>query len=253
MMNRAKYAGAGLALVLSMACSGSRSDTPVVTRTGDTSTTSPAGASVAARGRSMVRLVNAVPADQRIDVSGNDRTVFSSIEYKAVTAYQEIGDNQVTFRLRRAGRDSVLNQNRETLTDGSRYTIVTLPGEHGELGMRILKDEVGPDSGTARLRIINAAPDIGKIDVAILGQKEPLFSGVAYAGEADYKDVAPGTITLDVRSDLKNRRPVQLKRRLFEAGRAYTIVLAGKGTSDIETIAFDDTEVSARLTLGGTP
>ena len=40
------------------------------------------GDSAAGQGRSMVRLVNALPANQSIDVSGDDRTIFSAVSYK---------------------------------------------------------------------------------------------------------------------------------------------------------------------------
>jgi hypothetical protein len=50
--------------------------------------------------------------------------------------------------------------------------------------MRILRDEVVPDSGNARIRVINASPGIKDADVALQGQKDPLFSDLDYAADA---------------------------------------------------------------------
>jgi Domain of unknown function (DUF4397) len=247
-----KVVGAALALTLGLGCGGGRTDRAVVTRADDKSSVSPAGTDVANRGKSLVRLVNALSLGKRIDVSGDDRTVFTNVEYRAVTAYHEIGDNLVTFRLRAAGGDSVLGDNTQAMADGSRYTIVAMPGVHGDPVLLFLRDEVVPDAGKARIRVINAAPDIGTVDVAFLGEKLPLFGGVKYASEAGYKDIAPGTMTIDIRSDLKTRKPIQLKDRRFEAGKAYTIVLAGWGTSGIDSITFDDTEAGRPIALGRT-
>lgn len=250
MKNAVRLTGIALVLVMGSACSGARTERPVVTRADGDSTTSPSGTQVASQGKSLVRLVNALSSKQRISVSGDDLAVFVDVGYKAVTGYHELTDNLITFRLRLPAADSVLSENRETLTDGSRYTIVALPGKHGAPSMRILRDEVVPAEGQAKLRVINAAPDIGSIDVAQVGQKETIFSAVRYADEAGYKDITPGTVTLDIRSDLKTMKPVQLKDRQFEAGRAYTIVLTGWGTRGIDVIDFDDTETGGRLALG---
>ena len=254
MLNTSKFIATGLAVALAAGCGGGKTDRPVATNSDGSSSASPAGTDVAKQGKSLVRLVNALPAKQDVDVSGDDRMVFSGVEYKKVTPYAEMRDNLVTFRLRPAGRDSVLADNHETLTDGYRYTIVALPGEHGEPRMRILRDEVVPDAGKARIRVINAAPDIGEIDVAMQGQKDALFSGVNYGSEAGYKDIDPTTSTIDIRSDLRTRRSIQLKNMTFEAGKAYTIVLAGWGTNAIEAITFDDSTINqTNLSLEARP
>ena len=67
------------------------------------------------------------------DVYADDNKAFSAVEYKTVTPYAFIADNQVTFRLRAAGQlGEPLAENRELLMDGSRYTIVAIPGERGQ-------------------------------------------------------------------------------------------------------------------------
>lgn len=231
----------GLALAATMACAGAKTDRPVVTTADGESKASPSGTEMAKEGKSLVRLVNAIPGKAGIDISSEDRTVFTGIDYKGVTSYAEIRDNAVTFRLRATGHDSSLADNKEMMTDGYRYTIVALPGEKGEPRMRILRDEVVPDSGKARIRVINAAPDIGNVDVAMQGQKDALFHNVHYGTEAGFTDIAPTSATLEVRSDLKTRKPLLLKNMHFVAGKAYTIVLSGWGTGGIDAITFDDT------------
>jgi hypothetical protein len=190
----------------------------------------------------MVRLVNALPANQSIDVSGDDRTLFTAVPYKKVTAYVEVKDNQVTFRLRPAAKDSAIADNSEMMADGNRYTIVALPDDKGGATMRILRDEVVPDSGKARIRVINASPGIKDADVALQGQKDPIFSDVDYATEAGYKDITPTTATLEIRQDDPNARPILVKNLHLEAGKAYTIVLTGWKSKPVEVITFDDSE-----------
>jgi hypothetical protein len=225
-------------LAASTACSKTQTDRPVVSTTGTgAASTSASGDSAAARGKSMVRLVNAVPG-QNVDVTGDELPVFTGIAWKTVTPYVEVRDNVVKFRLRAPGRDSTLAENTETLADGHRYTIVVLPGEHGERSMRVLRDEVVPDPGKARIRVVNAAPDLGQLDVAVAGARDALFDDVDYGHEAGPKDVDPMAASIDIRSD-RAGSPVRVRNMTIAAGRSYTIVVAGR-RGGFETITFDD-------------
>ena len=107
-----KFMTALLAIGVSASCKGARTDRPVATNAGGDTTVSPSGDQAAGAGRSMVRLVNALPANQSIDVSGDDRTLFSAISYKKVTPYVEVKDNRVTFRLFPAAKDSAIPPDR---------------------------------------------------------------------------------------------------------------------------------------------
>lgn len=231
-----------LAIGVSASCKGARTDRPVATNAGGDTTVSPSGDQAAGAGRSMVRLVNALPANQSIDVSGDDRTLFSAVTYKKVTPYVEVKDNQINFKLFPAAKDSAIADNSEMMRDGNRYTIVALPNDKGGATMRILRDEVVPDSGKARIRVINAAPGIKDAEVALQGQKDPLFSDVDYASEAGYKDITPTTATVEIRQDDPNARPILVKNLHFEPGKAYTIVLTGWKSKPVEVITFDDSE-----------
>ena len=46
--------------------------------------------------------------------------------------------------------------------------------------LRIVKDDVIPDSGKARVRVINAAANAPAFDVSVAGSKDLLFSALAF-------------------------------------------------------------------------
>jgi hypothetical protein len=228
-----------------------QTDRPVVSRQDGKATVSESGDQANAKDKSLVRVVNAVPRKQAVDVASDQNQLFMAVDYKKVTPYKEVADNVVDFKLKQTGRDTVLSNNKETLLDGNRYTIVALPAEKGGVTMRILRDEVTPDSGKARIRVINAAAPLKNVDVALKGQKEPVFDDVKYAAEAGYKDVTPTTATIEIRTDTPNRKPIEIKNFQLQAGRAYTIVLSGDRATAIETIMFDRT--SGFGPMGGWP
>jgi hypothetical protein len=243
-------AGAFLSLALAAGCTGNRTKEPVVTTTADKTAVSEAGTTAAKRGKSLVRLVNAIPGDATVDISGDDRTVFFDVGYKTVTPYTEIGDNVVKFQLRAGGATEVTAENTETLMNGNRYTIIARPDKDGGAKLSIMKDDVVPDQGKARLRVFHAAPGLAEIDVMLEGQKEPLFDKVGFGSEAGFKDLDPTAATVVVRRDNPPLNVLRIQKVHLDAGKAYTIVIAGAAPTSLATITITDA-IRTYATAGG--
>jgi len=212
-------------------CGGDKTKDAVVSTTKGVKTTSESGDSAAKRGRSLVRLVNAMPGGP-LDLTTEDRATFVNVSFKSVTP----------FRIRANDGDSVLANNTETVADGSRYTIIAMPTADGTVSLRVIRDEVVPDSGKARIRIIQATPGLSDVDVALSGQKDLVFDNVKYGAEAGYKDVTPATATLEFRMGDPPHVTVPLRLKTMElaAGRAYTVVIMGAPPHGIQTLVFND-------------
>jgi hypothetical protein len=245
-----KIVAAQLALLLTLAFGGVRSESPGVSREPDRAQVSRAGREVAYGGRSLVRLVNAIPAQNDLAISGGDYTIFSGIAYGSVSPYAVIRDNSVTFRLRAAGSESTLAVNHGSLADGYRYTIVALAGERGEARLRILWDDVAADGNRTRIRVVNAAPGAGMVDVLVRGAKQALFTNLQYGTNAGYREIAAASRSIEIRSDSRRGSPLLLRHVHFEAGKAYTIVLTDGGPERIDAITFEDSLTSHTLSSG---
>jgi hypothetical protein len=242
--------GALLSLALAAACTGSRTKEPVVSTTGDKTAVSEAGTTAAKRGKSLMRMVNAIPGDRAFDITADDRAVFFEVGYKTVTPYTEIGDNVVKFHLRTAHDTSLTADNTETLTNGNRYTIIAMPSKDGGVKLSIVKDDVVPDSGKTRLRVFHAAPGLADVDVLIEGQKDPLFDNVGFGSEAGFKDLDPTTATIVVRRDTPPLNVLRIQKMHLDAGKTYTIVVAGAAPTSLTTITITDA-VRTYATAGG--
>ena len=226
--------------MLALACTGTKTEEPVVSTAGGKSNLSEAGTTAARRGKSLVRLVNAIPGDRTIDLSGDDRTVFFDVGYKTVTPYTEIGDNVVKFRLRPGGTDSVWADNTETLINGNRYTIVVLPTKEGGARIVVLTDEVVTDTGRARLRLVNAAGPYGEVDIGIEGRNDPVFDDLTYGSAAGFKVVDPGSAVIVVRQDEPPVTALRMQRLRLDPGKSYTIVIAGDKAGALQAITVTD-------------
>ncbi len=236
-----------LVLSAGAACSAGRTERPVASDAAGNTSVSPSGTQAAAEGKSMVRLVNAIPTGPTINVMGDDRTLFTGVSYKTVTPYLEVTDNHVKFKLSPSSADTAIAANSEMMRDGGRYTIVALPDDNGGARLRILTDNVVPDSGKAKVRVINAASGAKNVDVALQGQKDPLFKGVGYGSEAGYQEITPVTATVEIRRNNPDAHPVLIKNMHFEAGKSYSIVLSGSRSGSVEVITIEDGQTGSAL------
>jgi hypothetical protein len=271
----------GTAVVALAACNAS--NRPVTTKSADGTTASPSGEVAADRDVSMVRVVNAEEKTP-VTVLADNAPLFESVAPKQVTPYKEIKENMVTFKVVEganpppAATSADSGKNREVLVDGQRYTGVVLPAKN-EAGveLRMLKDELTPDDGKARIRVINAAEGVGEIDIKIsngtdasglsnrdretrAGQKadsvtgrvsegaqnaardatnDDLFDNLNYGNEGGFRDIDPQTGSLEIRKDGQNRPLLSLPNLRFEAGTAYTFVVVTNGQK-VDVIRFED-------------
>lgn len=230
------------ALILAglVGCSGERKDEqPVQTTTagGKLVSESPEGAD--RKDMSLVRMINALPMTSGVEVSADDKSLFTNVDYKAVTPYIELKDNIARFRVKSGKSDTTIASNNEMMMDGSRYTVVALPEKDGGVRLRVLHDEIVPDVGKVRLRVVHGIKGAGEIDVLMLNRKDAIFDNVNFASEAGYKELDPMDGTLIIRADGTNRQLFK-KEMKFVAGHSYTIVLAGTSGQRVDAIIVDD-------------
>jgi len=243
MMSTSRKAITAAVVVLAACTSTSKTKTPVTTSGNEGASTSPAGTTAAARGEAMVRLVNALPTAPMVQVKSGDSALFANVKYKDVTEYREVGDKTADFKLVTSGQptDKPAAENHEMLGNGGRYTVLALPEKDGSgASLKVMRDELTPDSGKAQVRVINAAPGVGEIDVVVGGAKDPLFNNVNFGNEAGFKTIEPATGSVTVRSADKHKRLVSVPNTKFEAGKSYTFVITGSPMSKVEAITFND-------------
>jgi hypothetical protein len=227
------------------ACREAQTEKDVTTRssTGDAAV-SMSGDSADKRGVALVRVLNAVPGQNRLVVRADRDHQLTAAEYKTVTEYQPIDRNWVTFEIGTSG-DSVfepLATNREMLTDGHRYTIVVMRDSAKGYETRVLRDEISDDSTMAQVRVIHVARGIDEVNLVLRGA-DTIVDGVNYTMEAGYKAVKPWNGTLEIRAESGNRLLHSIPDVALQGGRSYTIVLTRNAAGKLESFRFDDSQV----------
>ena len=103
MKHSKRLTAGGTWLVAAIACGGTKTTPPVDTRGADGASGPPAGADASRLGTSMVRLVNALPDQPKVDLTLDERQTFAAVVYRAGTPYQGVGNNVIQLRLTPAG------------------------------------------------------------------------------------------------------------------------------------------------------
>lgn len=230
---------ASLALLLG-AC-GPKDSSPIKTTSGGETEVSPASDSVESRGHSLVRVVNAGSADKTITVQVGDRTLFKDLAVGTVSDYAEVETNLAQFSVLAAGSTggTMVAQADRILIDGNRYTVFVISKDVSAQELRVVRDDIIPDSGKARIRLVHAAPGGPSFDVKPVGSDDKLFSGVDYLGEAGPNDVAPtSSMVLELRAAGESR--VLLKVPAIELRRGTTTTVVVTGTNKLGSFRFTD-------------
>lgn len=209
------------------------------TREAAVTTTSPAGQSTAppaaaaeARDTALVRVVHAIPAGSTVDVFADDNRFFENLAFKTVTPYREIDGRSYTFRVRPAGMNQAdpLASNSERLDDGNHYTVFAVPGNDGEsASLRVAEDNYAlPANGKARVRVVQASSDAGKVDVYAVGRTDVLFDAVDFQSVSDYREIDPVAGSLELRPEAESNAMLTVPNVRLDAGKTYTIMVVGR-------------------------
>jgi len=218
-----------LAAVAVLASGCDKDSIPIRTTSAGEANVSPAADSADARGHAMVRVVNAVQGGKDVAVRMGDLTLFADVKAGSVTDYREVTNNLATFSVRdsTAGDGRMVSKNDEVLMDGNRYTVFLIAEDVATSVLRVVRDDVVPDSGKAHLRVVHAAPGAPSVDVIIAGATDPLFSGVELKEAAGFKDVEPAKVTLEVRAEGRPEVLLRIPGVDLKRGTSTTVVLTG--------------------------
>jgi len=234
---------ASAGLLLYSGCSTNKTtESAARTRVGDQATTSPSGTEAKQADRALVRFVNAAPTSE--DIYFGDIPAFTSVSFGTVTPYKELPAERRDFKLMPAGSNSgqPLASNSEGLSAGKHYTVLAVTDRNGKANLNVVNDDLSaPPAGKAKVRVLNAAPGMGDVDLYARGTKNALISGAGFNHATNYKEVDPITTELDIRGKggKKNETPVQQMN--LAPDKSYTIiVMGGEGQQPVTAKTVED-------------
>lgn len=194
-----------------------------------------------------MRVVAAIPGLSRLDLFADGQKIAGALEYKTITPYMEVESGRQALRLRPAGMDTAdaLAEQTHQLRAGQHYTVVIMPGENGTsaAAVRVFDDAIQPpEGGRAKLRIVHAAADAGRVDVHMEGRADPSPSGLEFQSASDFIELEPPPRAFELRPAERTETMLRLPDLRLSAGGMYTVVVVGRTRTEppLETLVLED-------------
>jgi len=138
------------------------------------------------RTKAQLRLVNASDAYAALDLRVDDQLRQGGVPYGGVANYVEVDPSDAASEITRSGSTTPLLSFTPAVARDRHYTLLAY-GAEGALRQLQIDDNVGdPDDGRTLLRVVNAAPDAGTLDVYLTAGDEALAQAVPVQAGAEY-------------------------------------------------------------------
>jgi Domain of unknown function (DUF4397) len=230
------------ALLLGTACSNNSkvAEKSAVESSGDGKGTAPSSAAAKQADQAMVRFVNGT-TDKK-DVAFGDAMAFDGVGDRDITAYKQLPAERHEFKLMsHGGTKDVLATDSEGLSAGKHYTLLAVTEKNGKNVLHNVDDDLTPpDAGKAKVRVINLARGMAKIDLYGNGGKDSIISGATLNSPTDYKTVDPSETELSVRNGGSKKNSVPIKDIDLKSGKLYTILVFQDKKGMLKTKTIED-------------
>lgn len=146
------------------------------------------------RSKAQLRLINASQGYAELDLIVDDQRRQDSVAYGATDRYVEVDPDETATEITRPGSATPLASTVPALREGDRYSLVAY-GAEGALRTVLLADNTDdPDRGEALVRVLNAAPDAGALDIYLTSADAPLADAEALQTGAEAGEVSGFTV-----------------------------------------------------------
>ena len=143
------------------------------------------------RTKAQVRLVNASGGYPQLDLREDGTLRQGGVPYAGSSEYVGVDPDPEDLTIHAAGSPTALATLQPTLAKNRHWTLLAF-GSVGALKQVLLDDNQGePDTDRTLVRVINAAPDAGSLDVYVTATSEPLAPAVPLQSGAAYGTVGP--------------------------------------------------------------
>jgi hypothetical protein len=145
-----------------------------------------------------LRFMNASPNIAGFDVIVDDKTIASGIGYGNNSGYLPVSSGARHLQIETSGTTNILLDQTLNLDDASQTTYLATNVASSISAMVLNDSTVKPSDGNATLRLVNASPSLGAVDVYVvtagsdLASATPVVRSFGFQGSTDYQTLAAG-------------------------------------------------------------
>ncbi|MCT8136905.1 DUF4397 domain-containing protein [Anaerobacillus sp. CMMVII] len=184
-----------------------------------------------------VRVLHVSPDAPKVDVFVNNEKSLENITYYQISPYLDVPAGSYKIDIYPAGQTTnpVLTQTIE-VQSGRNYTIAAA-GNLADLELVPVIDTTEIPRNKSKVRFWHLSPNAPAVDIAVK-DGDVLFSNVSFGEDAEYLELPPGRVTLEVRLAGTKDVVLTIRDTNLKAGEAYTITAIGlvDGTPRLEAL-----------------
>jgi len=180
--------------------------------------------------------IDAAPVDVISSVASS--AVVSQAVFAGAKGYRSLRPGEQVLSLTRAlNSGDVIASFNQNIAKGGRYSILLYgDGETFGLRTRLIVDEVPASISGAAVRVVNGVTGAASLNVSISGGGS---EQVGFGQNSQYIETSAGDVTIST-SRAADGRVVSSVTRTLQAGRAYTVLVAGEVGYYVKSVLFTD-------------
>lgn len=161
---------------------------------------------------SRLRAMNGSPSEASLDLLLNNSSVATGIAYGAASSYVGVSTGSQQLQLNTSGTSTAVLSQTVTVVAKTDYTLIVANLAPNITSFLLTDDNSAPVSGDLKMRIVNAAPNLGSADVYV---------------------VAPGTSLATVSANVTSLGYLSASSYLSLAAGSYEVVFTQPGTKSV--------------------
>jgi hypothetical protein len=149
--------------------------------------------------KAKLRVMNAIPDQSAANVLLDGSSVSSSLSYGNATDYMSTAEGSRHFQIEPSGSTNVIIDQTLTLNSSTNTTVIGADFSATSTGVVLADDITAPSSGNIKLRLVNASPNLGTVDIYVvapgtsLNSVSPTISSLDFKSASDYQSLAAGS------------------------------------------------------------
>jgi hypothetical protein len=197
------------------------------------------------RAAATLRVVQASPGAPPVDVLLDGQPLLTNLSFGNPTNYVTLTSQEHRLQVVPSGQTADAAIVDQTIDAAPRQAyLLAVYGRLNDLQGAIYEVDLSEiEPGNARVRLINFSPDAGNVDLLESGGDE-WFSDVGLGEASDYRDIAPGVYSADLRGGDNDRVLRTIPDVTFEETRVYDLIVVGQIADDSLEVQSLETPVS---------
>jgi len=182
-------------------------------------------------GSTRLRMLNAVPDQPDLALLLDGTSLAGNVAYGTSTGYLKVSSGSRHVQIEPSGGTNVIIDQTLSIGSGTDTTIIAENFSTSPATALILTDDnSAPASGDFKLRVINAAPGLGPVDVYVVAPGTDLntvsatVSNLAFASSTSYQSLAGGAYEIEFTNVGQKFPVIDTGSQTFVSGQIRTFV-----------------------------